>query len=138
MKKNNDDNVMRVDDITEAQAVSNSIVRHFTKQYLSCPIEVLEKCSPQACICYMKLLYRSNVSDVVTNGLLAKDLNCTKRTVSNLIEELTAKGCIKVLYVSKTIRFIYPVYVLPVVFKVTSKIEDMQELEDENGGFTEL
>lgn len=98
----------------------NAKVKHFTKQYLSCPIEVLKVCSPRACILYMQILYKSNLNAYMSNTELAMVMNCTPRNIENIINELLVKGCITVFYKSKTVRYIYPNYVLPFVLD-TSK-----------------
>lgn len=118
----------------------NSISRHRAKQFFSIPIEVLEKCSPQASICYMHILWRSNVGNVISNTALAKVLGCSTRTITNLIDELISKGCITVYIVSKTVRYIYPNYILPTVFVSSKKDIDtsINDKEPLNGGFREL
>lgn len=136
--------VIKVDseDAMEGYLRSNSVAKHPTKQFMACPVEVLERCSYQASICYMHLLWRSNVGNVISNTALAKIMKCSTRTITNLIDELIVKGCITVFLVSKTTRYIYPNYILPTAYVISKKSIDTatsNALDNiDNGGFEEL
>ena len=116
----------------------NAVQKHRSRQYFSIPIEVLEKCSFQASICYMHILWRSNVGNIISNTSLAALMKCSTRTISTLIEELIAKGCITCYFVNKTTRYIYPNYILPTIYVMSKKEIDTANDVDDNGGFDVL
>lgn len=156
MKKNDvlEGKVIKIDSQEEFENYMklNAHVKHQSRQFLPIPVEVLDKCSYQASICYGHLLWRSNVGNVISNTALAKLMKCTTRTITNLIDELTVKGCITVYFVNKTTRYVYPNYILPtaIVFSKedidTAVNLDRRENETEqdyqerleNGGFKKL
>lgn len=155
MKKNDDvldGKVIKIDSEESFQNYMklNAVVKYQSRQFFSIPIEVLNKCSYQASICYAHILWRSNVGNVISNTALAKLMNCTTRTITNLIDELTVKGCITVYFVNKTTRYIYPNYILPTALVMSKDVVDTayerfddeseQEYREriENGGFKKL
>ena len=111
----------------QLQTKKDEIEQVNTQQYFSIPIEVLQRNSSQACICYMYLLYKSNLGNIVTNTSLAKDMDCSTRTITRLLDELAFNDCIKILYVNKAIRYIYPVYILPIIYKINNTDNEEQE-----------
>lgn len=127
-KENESKAVVSSEDLQRYVDLYNS-TKKISKRYLSCPIEVLEKCSPRACILYMQILYKSNLTDRMSNKKLADAMGCTTRNLENIIKELVDKKCITVFYNSRTERYIYPNYILP--FVLTSR-RDRQEQDDSN------
>lgn len=126
---NLDDGTIYVNTRKEALAVLNKLSQIPSNRFLAVPTEVASLCSPEACILYGHFLgfngfYGSNTS-------LSKSMNCSTRTISRLLNELIEKGCVKVVYASKSIRYIYPVYAIPYILNVSP--DDRVTFVNKNG-----
>lgn len=91
-------------------------------RWFSVPIEVAEKVSPMASLLYAHFLANNNGIFRGSNVYLCQSLGISSRQLSRYINELVEKGCIEVVIVSKTTRFIYPLYVLPYVYDVSTNL----------------
>lgn len=127
---NLDTGTIHVSNRKEAQEVINKINQIPCRSFIAVPTEVSELVSPEACILYGHFLGYDGYYG--SNTTLSKKLNCSTRTITRLLNELIEAKCIKVVYVSKSIRFVYPVYAIPYVLNVASSMTTSKRISKAN------
>lgn len=124
--------------IEEANAYLDKFTKRLSSNWLSIPGEVAEKVSPEACILYAHFL-GFNGQFYGSNVYLAEKLKCSTRSIGRLINELESHGCIKLVYINRTTRLIYPVYTMPFLYTIEQKRKDDEKINVRSSlGFNEL